>query len=166
MCSRQMARVRCATRSWWRFARRRSTAEWSSSMTVCSFECRNATTAAARHVVRVGLVDSRSVEQSRSRRQRRWHIKHHLTDGDQLLRQQSTRAGRALDCPTPRHERCGERHQLVTLTAAGTNSDLADDLLMLVEHRCTVGSLVGIDSDHEHLNLLDDRPMERRSGQS
>ena len=65
-------------------------------------------------VVRVGLVDAIVVQQARTRRQRRWHIEHELTDGDELLRQQGTGTGRALDRPTPRLERCHERQQLVS----------------------------------------------------
>jgi hypothetical protein len=88
--------------------------------------------------VRVGLVDSGGVEQPSSRREGRWHIEHGLTNGDQLLRQQGTHPGRALDRPTPRLEPRRERHELLALTNAGANSDLADDVLVLVEHRCTV----------------------------
>jgi hypothetical protein len=104
--------------------------------------------------VRVGLVNPCRVQQPCSGRQRRWNVEDDLTDRDELLRQESTGAGRAFDRPTPRFEPCRERHQLLALTTPSTHAQHVDELLALVEHRRAVRSLVRIDSDHEHTDLL------------
>jgi hypothetical protein len=53
------------------------------------------------------------------------------------LRQQRARAGRAFD-PAPRFEPCRELDELVALATVGTHPDLADEYLVLVEHRRAV----------------------------
>jgi hypothetical protein len=45
----------------------------------------------------------------------------------------------------------------VVLAAVRSHAQLADRALVSIERGGGVGSLVGIDSDDEHLNLLDDR---------
>jgi hypothetical protein len=55
-------------------------------------------------VVRVGLALAARVQESRSRRQRRRNINHILTRRDELLGQQRSDSGRALNRPQPRCE--------------------------------------------------------------
>ena len=117
--------------------------------------------------MRVGLVAAFGVEQPHPRRQLRWHIEHRLAGRDELLRQQRAGAGRAFDRPTPRLEPRRERAAADRVACDRAHPDLADELLVRVEHRRGVRSLVWIDSDDEHLNLLDGLPDGiRRGGQS
>jgi hypothetical protein len=92
-------------------------------------------------------------------RKRRWHIQHRLAGGDQLLCQQRAEPAGRLDGPGAGHEASGEVEQPVALASLRADSQLADHGLAVVEHRCGVGPLVGVDPDDEHEALLVAQPM-------
>jgi len=89
-------------------------------------------------VVGVGLVGATSIEQPDPSRQGRRHIQHRLAGTDQLLGQQRTQPRGRLDRPGAGREAGSELEQPVALASIRADSQLADDSLAVVEHRCGV----------------------------
>jgi hypothetical protein len=88
--------------------------------------------------VGVGLVGTTRIEQADPSRQGRRHIHHRLAGGDQPLGEQRTQPGRRLDRPRAGREASSELEQPVALASIRADSQLADDALAAVEHRCGV----------------------------
>ena len=105
-------------------------------------------------IVRVGLVLAARVQQPCPRRQRRRHVEHDLARSDELLREQRADAGRALDRPRPRHERCRPLDERLALRPARGDAQFADHGLVAIDHCRGVRRLVRIDPNDEHEALL------------
>jgi hypothetical protein len=99
--------------------------------------------------VAVGLVAGLGVQHPHPCRKLRGNIEHGLARGDQLLREQQPEPGSAFDGPGPRRERRGERQQPFSLATIRPDTNLAEHLLVAVDDRRMMRSLVGIDSNDE-----------------
>ena len=73
-------------------------------------------------VMAIGLVVAPSIEQPGSSRQRRGHVQHGLTGGDELLREQRTPPRRRLDGPRAWLGLPSERQQLIAMTMASLDT--------------------------------------------
>lgn len=85
-------------------------------------------------VMTIGLGALLVVQQSHPRCQRRRDIDHRHTDRHQLLSEQCTGAGGALDRPQPRLISARPRQQPIALVSVGDKRELVADLLVVVEH--------------------------------
>ena len=86
-------------------------------------------------VVAVGLVAALGVEDPNPSRQLGRHVDDVFAGSDELLSQQGTDTGRALDRPATRFEPRRERQQPVALLTVSADPDLVDDLFGRVEDR-------------------------------
>ena len=98
-------------------------------------------------VVRVVLLRPARSQQPSSGGQHRWHVHHGFARSDELLSEQVAEPTCGLDCPHPFRERRRPAPQLSSLLAAGSNTDLVEHMLSVVDGDHDVRRLVRIDAD-------------------
>ena len=90
------------------------------------------------------------VQQSSTRGQCGRHVHDRLADRDQLLRQQRAVTACAFNRPQPWSERRCPRQQPFSLSTISTHQHLTDHLLVAINHRGGVRSLMRVDPNDEH----------------
>lgn len=101
-------------------------------------------------VVTVRLVGLLVVQQANTRGQLRWHIDHPFTGSDQLLCQQRTGAGRALDRPHPRRELGRPAQQPLPLSTIRRQLEHRQHCFAAVDHDRRMRPPMRVDPDDEH----------------
>jgi hypothetical protein len=76
-----------------------------------------------------------------------------LADADELLGEHRTHPRRSLNSPGARLEPCRPLQQPASLMPIGVNTDRVDDGLGAVDRDRSVGPLVRVDPDDEHVVL-------------
>ncbi len=100
-------------------------------------------------VVRIVLLRPIRSQQPGSRGQHRWHVHHGLTRSDELLSEQVAEPTCGLDGPHPFRKRRRPAPQLSGLLAAGSDTDLVEHMLGVVDGDRGVRRLVRVDANSD-----------------